>query len=505
MKARRGRVRSHPGPRQARAAGVVAALFAIGVTCGLVAIIAVTFAAPLAGQDYTHPKQMDLPAPDFERPDPDNMRVEMANGLAAYVAVDDRAPLVTLTAFVAAGSAHGAPGEAAVVAAALRRGPSHMSAAAFRATLADMAALYTVTVGREETEIVLEVPAEDAWAAMDLLASTLRDPGFGGAGASGAGRTAQAAGIDFATSLAGATAIFEGRLYQGHPFGRTATGPEMDAARNGGGERFWRTWFVPRNTVLAVAGDFQIIEASARAKEAFEDWTGGDRPDPVDFPSVETAERQVLTAEAAKLQGWVVIGHELPRVPPEDEAALRVMDYILGAYHLDSRLFRESRELRGLTNDNSSFLEAGVRGPGSYSLRTYGRPAVVRLLIDITFRELTKIRTSQPTSDELMVAKGALIDGLYATRYTTGLDAARNYALEWLRTGSHDASASYPDRIAAVTAVQVQEAARRYLDPDRMLIAVLGPLAEISAVPAIETEPPLAAWGRVERVDQGGR
>jgi zinc protease len=212
----------------------------------------------------------------------------------------------------------------------------------------------------------------------------------------------------------------------------------------------------------------------------------------------------VLQANADKLQGWVVIGHEVPVVPAEDEAALHVMDYILGAYHLDSRLFRASRETRGLTNDNSGFLEPGINGPGSYSFRTYGRPEAVRLLVDVTFREIETIRETLPTADEIFVAKGALVDGLWATRYTTGLDATRNYAIEWLRHGSHHTSASYPERISTVTPQQVREAARRYLDPDRMIVSVVGPLEQIGAAPMIESEPQLNVWGTVERVD-GGR
>ena len=74
-----------------------------GVTIAVLAAAA----SPAASQDYTHPKEMDLPAPGFERPDPDRLRLALDNGLVAYVVEDRRAPLVTLTAFVAAGSGHG--------------------------------------------------------------------------------------------------------------------------------------------------------------------------------------------------------------------------------------------------------------------------------------------------------------------------------------------------------------------------------------------------------------
>ncbi len=467
-------------------------------------VLAPLAAGPAWAQNYTHPKEMGLPELRFVRPDPENMRVTMANELVAYITSDDRAPLVTITAFVGAGSGHGEAGEAAVVAAALRRGPASMAPEAFRDALEEMAAEYTVTVRHEETEITLDVPAEDGWRAMELLADVLADPAFGAAGAGGPGRTSQAAGIDFASSIQGAIDALESRLFQGHAFGRVPTPAQMDAARGGGAERFHRTHFVPGNAVLAIAGDFGRVEASTRAKEAFEPWREEERPQATRFAEVTTeAPRRVLQADVAKLQGWVVIGHELPPVPDEDEAALHVMDYVLGAYHLDSRLFRESREKRGLTNDNSSFLQPGVRGPGSYTMRTYGRPEAVRLLVDITFRELDRIRETLPTDDEIFVARGALADGLWATRYSTGLDAARSYALEWLRRGGHEWSAGYPGRIRAVTPEQVREAAQRYLHPDRMIVSVVGPLEQIESADPIESEPQLDGWGPVERVDRG--
>jgi len=295
---------------------------------------------------------------------------------------------------------------------------------------------------------------------------------------------------------------FDTRLFAGHTFGRTASPEQMEAANDGGAQGYYRRYVVPSNAVLAIAGDFHLIEASTRTREVFEDWSGGDSPEPMTFRSIQTsAPRQVLLTEVGKLQGWVVAGHELPVVPREDQAALAVMDYILGAVHLDSRLFRAARDLRGLTNDNSAFMQPGLRGPGSYTFQTYGRPEVVRLLVDVTFRELARIRETRPTDDEIFVAKGALTEGLWAAQYATGLDAVRSYAIEWLRERSHDWSESYPERIATVTAAQIQEAARRYIHPERMLITVVGPLGQIEAAPMIESEPQLAAWGCVERVD----
>ncbi|MEE4279358.1 MAG: pitrilysin family protein [Halieaceae bacterium] len=465
--------------RGATTAGCVMALLAIGA----------------GAQDYTHPKNMQLPAATFERPDPAGMQHVLANGLTAYVAEDHRAPLATITAYIGVGSGHGAAGAAEVLAAALRRGPAEMASGAFANRLKELFADYNVSSGHEMTAISLDVPVEHAGDALELLADTLIAPRFDAMEASGPSRASSTpeSGIDYAYSLDGAIAQFEDALFASHPFRRDGL------AEPGVVRALHAEAFRGGNITVAFAGDFDAALARRELSAALEELPAGDfEASPQSFPDLATrSPRQLFLKDVNRDQGWVVIGHELPVVTEADEAALHVMDYILGAYHLDSRLLRNSRERRGLTNDNSSFLEPGVRGPGAYSLRTYGRPEAVRLLVDISFRELERMREELPSDDELFVARGALVDGLYARRYATGLDAAQAYAEEWLKYGSHDRSASYPDRVRAVSAEDVRTAARRYLHPERMIVSVVGPLARIRAATAIEGEGQLERWGEV--------
>ncbi|NIP58875.1 MAG: insulinase family protein, partial [Gemmatimonadetes bacterium] len=207
--------------------------------------------------------------------------------------------------------------------------------------------------------------------------------------------------------------------------------------------------------------------------------------------------RTVHLYPAEKLQGWIVLGHALPPVPPEERAALEVMNYILGGGHFDTRLFRETRDERGLTNDDSGYLEPYVRGPGTYTFRTYGRPGAVKLLLEITMREIERIRSEPVTEEELFVARGALADGSFADRWAGGTGVARSLALEAFERGGHRASATYRERVRAVTATDVRAAARKYLHPERMTVVIVGPLDEIRAAPPLESERELEAWGEV--------
>ena len=154
--------------------------------------------------------------------------------------------------------------------------------------------------------------------------------------------------------------------------------------------------------------------------------------------------------------------------------ALQVMNYILGGGHFDTRLFREARDKRGLTNDASGFLEFNIRGPGTYTFRTYGRHDVAQQLIDLTLAEIERIRSELVSEEELLVAKGALTEGEFAMKFADGHTVARTFAQELARYGTLQHLFGYVRRVRSVSREDVRRAARRYLHPERMAVVIVG-------------------------------
>lgn len=475
----------------ARTAGL--ALLALGLS--------VATASDARGQRQTHPRDMRLDAPTFERPDPERYRHGIGDAVA-YIVEDRRVPLVTVSAFVPVG--HGDAPSAAVpraVERALRAGPASMAAGSFDAELAAMVAEWRVAMGPELTELSLDVPAGDAPRAIELLVATLRDPRFTDVPAGrppSAVRSGSASGesgpVLYEGSLPVAVDLFHEWLYGESPYG----GLPLDAVTADEARRFHAAHFGPATTTLAVAGDIAADDARRALEAGLAGWIGGRAPDRrVRATPAPPPQREIRLYDTDKLQGWVVLGHALPPVPLRDRAALEVMNYILGGGHFDTRLFRELRDKRGLANTGSGFPEYHAAGPGSYTFRTYGRPDVIPLLVELTLAEIEGIRAEPVTRDELDIARGALADGVFAMRYADGYATARSFAEEWARTGGHEESASYPERIRAVTAEDVRTAARRYLDPARLRIVVVGPLDAIRRAAHPETTRRLEDFGRV--------
>jgi predicted Zn-dependent peptidase len=445
-------------------------------------------------QDYTHPREMNLPAGLFQHPNPIDFQVRLANGLTAYIVEEHTVPLVSLTLTIRAGWASAKkPGTAQVLEQILKSsGSADLNGTAFKTRLQEMSADYQVEVGPELTTLSLNVPAEDGWPAMTLLAGLMIKPDLSGESiraqmgiveqkaSPSEDATGEGGPVLYEGSLTTAVKQFREVLFDDHAYRAKLTKNDYANITENDVRQFHKTAFVPANAVLAISGDFDSEEARSQLSRHFDSWPQARAPKPRMAAKLRTDRpRRIHTYSADKLQGWIVFGHELPIISTKDETALHVMNCILGGGHFDTRLFRETRDKRGLTNDASGFLEPNWNGPGTYTFRTYGRPEVTHLLVELTLREIDRIRSEPVSEEELFVAQNALADGVFQMKFRNGHTTARTFAEEWLRYRNHNSTATYVERIRSVDAHHVLKAAKKYLHPDRMQMVLVGPVDEI--------------------------
>ncbi len=434
---------------------------------------------------------MGLRRPSFRMPDTTQLMVALENGLRAFIVEDHKAPLVTFTARIRGGTADDLKqGAAEALAHVLRtRGPCSMAPGLLAQAMGQMAADYQVHITEEMIEVTLNVLREHATQALGMFSAIVQEPCIDEEGIEAfrtlAARRALArepltgpseVGMLDDGSFAIAIELFERHLFVNHPYAEYITPEEAQALTVEDVKRFHGDYFVPTNVVVAAAGAIEAAEMARAIERHFAEWAVRQPPQLQNAPGVRTeGSRQVYRYVADKLQTWIVIGHELPPIDPRDWPALEVMNYILGGGHFYTRLFHEARDTRGFTNDLSGFLAPNVRGPGSYTFRTAGRPEVAQELVDIVFNEVERIRNERVTEEELFVAKGALADGDFPLMFANGHSAAAALAGAYAERGTLVHLVEYPRRIRDVSAEQVQSAARRYLHPERMIVVIVGP------------------------------
>jgi zinc protease len=137
------------------------------------------------------------------------------------------------------------------------------------------------------------------------------------------------------------------------------------------------------------------------------------------------------------------------------------------------------RSNEGLAYSAGSGLSFGVYAPGPFRAAFQSKSRTVAYAAQLVFGEIKKLRETPVTEDELKTIKDNLIatfPGQFASKaQTAGIFASDEYTKRdpafWQ---------TYRDRIAAVTAADVQRVAREHLVPEKMLVLVVGDQKEIA-------------------------
>lgn len=229
----------------------------------------------------------------------------------------------------------------------------------------------------------------------------------------------------------------------------------------------------PSGAALVLVGDLQPERALEMVIETFGDWQGDPIPSPpsVDAPALD-GHRVTLVDRPDAPQTEIWLGQAgLPKGHP-DRPALSVLNSILGG-KFTSRLNLNLRERLGITYGvSSSFSQR--RGPGPFVVAASVDNDAAAVAIEETLAEIRRLQDEPVTEEELADTQSYLL-GIFpfTLQRIEGLaDRLADLAVFDL---PRDYFGSFLDQVAAVTPQDVQEMARRHLDPARLGIVAVGP------------------------------
>ena len=159
------------------------------------------------------------------------------------------------------------------------------------------------------------------------------------------------------------------------------------------------------------------------------------------------------------------------RIEAKDEVALGVMNYVLGGGSA-SRLYSRVREEGGLAYAVYSYANPARYG-ASFIVSAQTRTAEVPKVIEIMREELARMTREPVTERELKLAKDYLIGSFPLRLDTTSKVADFIVAVEEQGLGL-DYADRYKERVAKVTAADVQRVAAKYFAPDTFNRVVVG-------------------------------
>jgi zinc protease len=236
---------------------------------------------------------------------------------------------------------------------------------------------------------------------------------------------------------------------------------------------YFRTYYAPNNAVLIVAGDFE----TAALMELIKKYYAG-IPSSAPPPALATVEppqigtRRVLLRKAAQIPSFQAVYH-VPAVSHADFPALSLLETILLRGE-SSRLYRRLVSEAQLAISVSGGISQTI-DPFLFYIQAKPRPgADLESLEKAMEEELGKIAGNGVTALEMEKAINAARTQFYAPLQTIAGKANMLGQAE-LILGGYEQMFTQMERFAAVTPAQVQEACRKYLNPDNKTVGTLVP------------------------------
>jgi zinc protease len=268
-------------------------------------------------------------------------------------------------------------------------------------------------------------------------------------------------------------------LYLNHPYGRPVIGwrPEIEKLSRADAVDFYKRFYGPNNAIVVVAGDVEPEEVRALAERIYgavaPRFQVGPRLRPQEPPPA--AMRTVTLSDPRVAQPSLQRSYLVPSVATAkrgESEALEVLAHILGR-GASSRFYLKLVVEKGLALSVGASYSGSALDPTRFTIYGVPKPDIGLPQLDQEIDAvISEVAGQGVRADELELAKTRLIaDSVYAQDSQTTL--ARWYGTA-LTTGSTVENVkAWPDRIRAVTADAVRDAAREWLDKRRSVTGYL--------------------------------
>ncbi|MGB5437034.1 MAG: pitrilysin family protein [Maribacter sp.] len=259
-----------------------------------------------------------------------------------------------------------------------------------------------------------------------------------------------------------------------HPYGEFVTEETLNNVTLTDVLQFYENYFVPANAYLVVIGDVEFDQVKSLVTDYFTPWVKATPPSvSYSYPSNANYTQINFVDVPNAVQSEVVI-ESLVDLKMKDEDYLNALlaNRILGG-GAQSRLFLNLREDKAYTYGSYSSLGNDKYAPATFTASAQVRNMVTDSAVVEILKEIDKIVKEPVTDEELKDAKAKYVGNfvLALEKPETMAAYALNIEVEGL---PHDYYKTYLERINAITKEDVQKAAQKYMDINKLRVVVTG-------------------------------
>ena len=237
---------------------------------------------------------------------------------------------------------------------------------------------------------------------------------------------------------------------------------------------WWSKWSRPDRTTLIFAGDITTDEAVKIAKETLGGWKIGLIEMGLVMPNIAPIDQTkiyIIDTPGSQQSEIRVAAAGIVRKDQPDYFTSRVVgNYFGGSFN--SRLNETIRVKKGLTYGARGGWSA-QKMAGVFTISTFTKNATTGETVQAIFDEIKRLRSEPPKEKILTDTKNFFAGSFVRTRETPQAVAEDLWLIE-----SQNLAPDYLDRllesIAKTTANQCVDLAKRTINPDKMVVIVVG-------------------------------
>jgi len=407
-------------------------------------------------------------------------KMALANGGTLLVKVDRSLPLVSLRAAFLGGLRHETPklnGLSNFTAEVWDRSTTKRPADNLARAVEDLAGSIGGFSGHNSFGLEGEFLSRHLDKGLELFAEVLTRPNFDPVEVEKARENILAAIKRREDQIPAVTfQLFAQTLYGGHPYGLKVLGSAetVKGITPGDLRAFYEKWARPADLVLTVVGDVDPDGLKKRLDGLFGNWTGKSVKSPEVPPPAREKGLKTVRRDMDRAQAHLVLGFLAPGLKSADRYALEILDNVLSG--MGGRMFVQLRDKQSLAYALSSFYRPGL-GTGSFGLYIAFDPVKIDE-VQTGLRAVLAGVIEHPITDEELKRAKEYILGTYEIGLQSYGAQASDLAFNELYGLGWDYGPKYLAGLNAVTAAEVQAAARRYLDLNHAVEVVVGKVTE---------------------------
>ena len=419
---------------------------------------------------------------------PPHEKVVFKNGLTVLLLEKHGVPIVNFAALVKTGSAADPPGEeglASITAQLLRKGTQKRTAQQFAADADFTGGSVEAGAGADFSTASGEFLNKDLARGLDLFSDALMHPVF------------PQPEVDklLAQSLDGVRAAkdepravlgtyYDAYLFNGNGYGRPSDGDEISLTRihRDAIVKFYESYYVPGNIILAVAGDFQAPEMKKNLEDVFGQWPS--KPvTPVKIPVIPPVKgrKLLLVDKPDATQTYFALGNVATAAGDPDRVAIRLVNTVLGG-SFTSLLNEALRVESGLTYGVLSAFDPR-KAPGPFGIYSYTKNESTAQALDMALQILQKLHKQGITAEQLASAK-SYIKGQFPPSIETSRQLAQIIAINEFYGLEDSEINDLEARLDAVTPAIAMQVIQKHFPADNLVFTLIGKSSEIA--PAVQ-------------------